>query len=394
MANNKYLNLYASNHGKLDGIEDYISLITKLMSDRGLPVKVSSTLDPSAINLIIDEFTNYVENHRIAAFKEANPDSRIVIVLTEFIVRKWGVESFNHFGDVFDAAAIALFDVYLRVIRDDFDRVNSGQLLRLLCFSPLLILQALLYTVRFMLGHLVGRSTSNPIARYLRAHHRIIYFHMRYLGLKTCLRYANAVVTSHEKIIDEFSSNTGFDGKPLQYLGVLYPEIDEGDVLSGLMVGKKLFIEITGSVTRYRQKWIQRLNHRLVSLGLHNVFGYCVEFPFSLLKSSKYKERGAYSLHPPQNRLWPYCSPTRIFRALSVDHNLPILTHHFHQNPIEDVCFVLESDKSIVHLYEMYSDPVLLRQFIEPRIKTYNRIVTIRNNDLAKKMLGMMNKVM
>ena len=391
MKNNKYLSLYTGNHGKPDGIEDYIVLITKLMGDRGIPVKVSATLDPHAVNLIIDEFTNYVENHRIAAFRKANPDSQIVIVLTEFAERKWGVESFNHFGGVFDAAAIALFDVYLRVIRDDLGRVGLGALLKLLCFLPLLFLQMMPAAVRFVFGRLIGRRIPHPAAKYLQTHHRTIYFHMRYLGLKACLRFANAVVASHEKIIDGFAKDIGADGKPLRYFGVLYPELNESDVLSKLMVGKKLFIEITGTVSRYRQKWIERTNRRLISLGLHNIFGYCMAFPFSLLESGKPIDRGAYSLHPPQTRTWPYCSPTRIYRALTVDYNLPILTHYFQQNPIEDVCLVLKDEKSIVALYEMYSDPALLKNFVEPRIKTYNGIAVDRNNDLAEQVRAVMN---
>jgi hypothetical protein len=390
MTKDKNLNLYTGNHGKPDGIEDYIVLITKLMGDRGIPVKVSATLDPHAVNLIIDEFTNYVENHRIAVFRKANPDSQIVIVLTEFAERKWGVESFNHFGGVFDAAAIALFDVYLRVIRDDLGRVGLGTLLKLLCFLPLLFLQMMPAALRFVFSRLIGRRIPHPLAKYLQTHSRTIYFHMRYLGLKACFRYANAVVTSHEKIIEGFEKDTGIDGKPLKYFGVLYPEFNETDVLSKLMSGKKLFIEITGSVTRYRKKWVERTNRRLISLSLHNVFGYCMSFPFSLLESGKPIDRGAYSLHPPQTRTWPYCSPMRIYRALTVDHNLPILTHHFQQNPIEDVCFVLKDGKSFIALYEMYFDPALLRSFVEPRIRAYNGIAFARNNDLADQLRTVM----
>jgi len=390
MTKDNYLNLYTANHGKPDGIEDYVALISKLMGDRGMPVKVSSTLDPHAVNLIIDEFTSYVENHRIAVFRKANPDSQIVIFLTEFAGRKWGVESFNHFGHVFDAAAIALFDVYLRLVRDDLGRVGVGALLKLFFFLPFLILDVVPDTVKFIVGRLIGKRIPHPVGEYLRTHHRTIYLHMRYLGLKICLRYANAVVASHEKIIEGFANDVGADGKPLRNFGVLYPELSERDVLDKLMIGKKHFIEITGSVTRYRKKWIARINRQLVFLGLHNAFGYCKVLPFSVLASSKPANRGAYSLHPPQTRTWPYCSPTRIFRALSVDHNLPILTHHFHQNPIEDVCFILNGNRSFIELYKIYDDPDRLKNFIQPRIQSYNEIAAARNDALAGKLRGIM----
>lgn len=390
MTQDKYLNLYTGNHGKPDGIEDYVEIISKSMEDRGIPVRVSSTLDPNAVNLIIDEFTNYLENRRLAAFRKSNPNSQIVIVLTEFANRKWGVESFNHFGGVFDAATIALFDVYLRLTRDDFGRVDIGALLKLLCFLPLIILRTIPDIVKFIVGRLIGRKVKNPVTKYLKTYYRTIYFHIRYLGLKACLPYFNAIVAGHEAIIEGFANDVGADGEPLRYLGVLYPELNERDVLDKLMIGKKLFIEITGSVTRYRQKWIGRINRQLISLGLHNAFGYCKPLRFSVLASSKPADRGAYSLHPPQTRTWPYCSPTRIFRALSVNHNLPILTHHFHQNPIEDVCFVLNGKRSIIELYEMYADPVRLKNYIEPRVQAYNEIVAARNDALAGKFRGVM----
>lgn len=391
MATETYLSLYIGNHGKVDGIEDYIVLITKLMEKRGIRVTTSPVLDPQAVNLVIDEFTNYAENQRMAAFKRAYPQSKIIFVLTEFAVRKWGVESFNHFGGPTEAAIIALFDVYLKLVRDDFGRVGAGSLLKLLCYSPLLAFQLLPGVLPFMLGMLRGKHL--PFDVFLRANQRTIYFHMRYLGLKAFLRYADAIIISHERVIDGFAKDSGADGQPLHFLGVLYPELEERKVLDSMMVGKKLFMEVTGSVTRYRQKWIERINRQLTTLGLHNAFGNCMALPFSLLASNKPIERGAYSLHPPQTRTWPYSSPTRIFRALSVDRNLPVLTHHFHQNPIEDVCFVLENKMSIVELYEMYADPARLRKFIEPRVKSYNEFVVPRNDTLADRLRGVMDSL-
>lgn len=391
MTSKTHLNLYVGNHGKKDGIEDYVDLITDLMAKRGIRVTASSALDPDAVNLVIDEFTNYVENYRMATFKKAHPRSKIVFILTEFVVRKWGAESFNHFGGPHEAAVISLFDVYLRLVRDDFGPIRAGQVLKMLCYSPLLALQVLPGTLRFILARLVRRRVPHGGIQFLQANQRIIYFHMRYLGLMAFLRYADAIVTSHEGIIDGIPREIGRDRKPLPLLGVLYPELDEREVVDNLMLDKKLFMEITGSVTRHRQRWIERVNRQLTSLGLHNVFGYCMSLPFAVLASQKPVERGAYSLHPPQTRTWPYSSPTRIYRALAVDHNLPILTRHYRQNPIEDACFVLENKMSIVELYEMYADRRRLRQFIEPKVRSYNELVRVRNDALAEQLRGAMD---
>jgi hypothetical protein len=390
MNSEAHLNLYVGNHGKPDGIEDYIALITSLATKRGIRVTVASVLDPDAVNLVIDEFTNYIENHRMATFKKAHPQGKIVFVLTEFVVRKWGVESFNHFGGLAEAAVIALSDVYLRVVRDDFGPVEAGGVLRLACYSPLLALLLVPGILRFILGIFTGRRIRHGAIKFLQANQRTIYFHMRYLGLKAFLRYADAIITSHERVIDGVPREADPDRPPLRFFGVHYPELDERNVVDNLMAGKKLFLEVTGSVTRYRQIWIERINRQLTSLGLHNLFGYCVALPFSLLASGKAIDRGAYSLHPPQTRSWPHSSPTRIFRALSVDHNLPVLTRHFHQNPIEDVCFVFENKMSIVEQYEMYADPARLRKFLEPRVRSYNEIVAARNDAMAEQLRDLM----
>lgn len=382
MTNAKYLSLYIGNHGKSDGIEDYITLIAEIMKKRGINLKVSSALDPDAVNLIIDEFTNYVENRRIAKFKQTHPNSKIIFVLTEFIVSKWGVTSFNNFGSPFDAATIALFDVYLRFIRDDFGKVRVGGVLRLLCYSPLLVMQLLPAILKMFLRVFFKRFSRQPI-QFLRRNHRVIYFHMRYLGFMASLQHADAVITSHEKVIEGVSRE---DERPLAHCGVLYAELDPGTLVEKLMVDKTLFMEITGSVTEYRRRWIERINTQLTTLGLQNVFSYCRALPFASIAAGEATSRGAYSLHPPQTRNWPYCSPTRLFRALAVDHNLPILTHHFHQNPIEDVCFQLKDTASFVELYEMFKDRSLLRDFIEPRLYRYNEIVTARNDTLAQRL--------
>jgi len=95
----KVLYLYTGNHGKQAGVKDYINLISSLLKEREIDVRISSTLVPNATNLVVDEFTNYVENRKIALFKENSPESKLVFVLTEFVARKWGVESFNFFPD-------------------------------------------------------------------------------------------------------------------------------------------------------------------------------------------------------------------------------------------------------------------------------------------------------
>jgi len=198
-----------------------------------------------------------------------------------------------------------------------------------------------------------GKDSPNPVTQFLQRHHQQFYFHMRYLGLRTCLPYADAVITSHEQICLDFWKGGTNGGVSIKKLGVIYPEIGEENVLDKLMVNKKLFIEFTGSITKYRQIFIKRINKRLTILGLHHIFKHCLAIPFSLPK--KPTKRGAYSLHPPQTKKWHYCSPTRIFRALTVDHNLTYTNQKF-QAKSDRRCLFFYGGRSIMALYEMYKD--------------------------------------
>lgn len=379
--------IYTANHGKQDGIEDYLTLIKNVLGSRGFQVEVSSTLRTDGTNIIIDEFTNCIENRRIAEFRKNNPERRCVLVLTEFWERKFGVESFNHFGGLFDSATIALFNVYLRMFRNDFPAIRIRDMAALLLQSPVLIAHGAITLMKYLALKLTGKKVASPVAYFLRRHHRLIYFHMRYLGLMAHLCYADAVIASHEAITRGFSGAIDIPKGKLKFLGVVYPELDEQNILGSLMKQKNPFVEITGSITSNRLKWVNRLNNLIELSGIHDVFGLTKPLPFSLLSSGEKFERAAYSLHPPQTKNWPYCSPTRIYRALQVDHNLPVLTKHFGQNPIEDVCFILKDQRSVLEMLEMYSDRTAMLNFVTPRIRKYNEIVKQRNDFLVKSLV-------
>lgn len=387
--------LYTGNHGEngnLDGIEDYLVLFAQLLNKRGYSVQMNSVLNPDGINIVIDEFTSCIENKKIAEFKTANPNCRLVFVLTEFPERKWGVASFNHFGGIIDSSVIALFNVYLRNIREDFPENSLRDYATLAFYSPLLALYFLANSLKYLVCRLLGKKADAPVAGFIRRFHRVLYFHMRYLGLLAQVKHADAVITSHECIMPNLVDEGHSDRKQWSFLGVIYPELDEEDIVTHLLQGKEPFVEITGSVTPYRKKWLRQLNTQISLLGIQNFFGKCKELPFAVLHAEKKKKiwaftkmkRGAFSLHPPQTKSWPYSSPTRLYRALAVEYNLPVLTKHFAQNPIEDVCYVYNGQNSMIEIAEMFTDRERLLEFIRPRIQQYNQIVVLRNDHLIQ----------
>ena len=88
------------------------------------------------------------------------------------------------------------------------------------------------------------------------------------------------------------------------------------------------------------------------NLNLQNSFSNCKGFPkggeheISAVVSKEGIIRGAYSLHPPQSETWRYASPTRIYRALCIDYNMPILTKNLF-SIILNKNFALKSSKLV-----------------------------------------------
>jgi hypothetical protein len=204
------VNLYVGNHGRIDGIEDYIRLVRDLLARRGISLLVSPDLTPGATNLIIDEFTNYRENRRIALFKQQHPDTPLIFLLTEFLKRKFGVESLNLFGGLTDAAKVALLNVWLRTQRDDFGRPTLVDLLKVFLYSPALAALLAPGVAKFAIGRLIGRRVVGPLERFRRDHDRLFYFHYRYLGLMSLLHFADGVVSSHPRIFEAFRRRPSF----------------------------------------------------------------------------------------------------------------------------------------------------------------------------------------
>lgn len=380
-------NIYIGNHGTAIGIQEYITILTDTLGARGCLVNVSTELDENVHNIIIDEFTNFIENKKIANFKKDFPEAVIVYVLTEFIERKHLVTSFNLFGNIFDSSLVALMSVLVRHRRIDFISNEFNDYLVLLLHLPVL----LLYGVGFVVWHVMGlimRGRSGPsLIQRLQAHlHKVAYMSSRYIGLESNIKYADLIITSHESI------QKGMDKKkwlnPNQYIGVLYPEINKADVLDNILIDKMANIEITGTISRYRQRWIRKINRVLLEYSIYNKsFFLCRAISFTDKKAKKKKQqRGAFSLHPPQTMFWPYCSPTRLYRALQEDHNIPIITKNYGQHPIEDVCVLYEGVNTILEVYSIYNDRGWINHFLEGKIDKYNAIAATRNDELFSKL--------
>jgi len=371
------ISIYIGNHGKRDGIEDYITLITQIFTSRGHTIKVSEALDENAVNIVIDEFTNFVRNQEILEFRKKHPNVKLIYVLTEFIEKRLFVRSFNFFGGLLDAAAIAAMNVYMRWLRKDFLPASFRDWFVAIAYLPLLPFCYLMYlTQNLKLKKLRKFSIS-------RCLHSLAYLQMRYLGLEKMIGVADGVILSHGLISD----GLGEISPKIKVIGVMHPEVDWDDIKKYVFLDKGLSIEMTGSITPYRKKIVNRMDKEILSHGLNNSFGRCKVISFGS-KKGKDVVRGAYSLHPPQTAGWKYSSPTRIFRALQHDHNLPVMPKLFNQHPIEKLCLELHGSETLIQMFKFYKNREELLSWLEPRVVEYMDIAKKSNDAIIEAISG------
>ncbi len=371
-----HINIYTANHNKFYGIEDHISILVNAFEMRGNIVKISKELEPEAVNIIIDEFTNQFRNREITEFREKYPEAKIYLVLTEFFSSRLLVKSLNFFGGIFDAAILSALNVYARLYRKEYLRPTFRHWGIALLYSPTLVFFLLTYLVRYPgyagIRRLVTRRIQ-PLA----------YLHLRYLGLEGMINIANGLILAHAMIAPGVIKLT----PDVPIIGTIYPEIDQERVKRLLFSRKELFIEMTGSITPYRRRYMRSINFRISLLGIQSIFKPCKWISFSNCEK-ELVSRGAYSLHPPQTRRWRYCSPTRIYRALQIDNCMPVLTRYFGQHPIEDLCMVIKKEQDALDLmFRFYTSPEILISELDSKISYYSEIARKNNDSLIQSIL-------
>ena len=368
-------NLYIGNHGKRDGIEDFIEIISDILSKRGHEVVVSNELKASCPNIIIDEFTNFITNRKLAYFKKAFPETKLVYVLTEFIEKKYGLTSFNLFDGLEKVSVLTLVNIYLKLRRSDFPSPTLYDFILAFLHLPF-------YSVYFLSHLLKNNFFKKKSPTFSFFFHKQIYMLMRFLGMKSMLCHADLILLAHRDITKNLSK---YLINPESIAGVIYPELDISKIKQNLFEKKILSMELTGSVTPYRQGWVETINKSIILLGIRHEFG--MSQVYSFMNSTKKTLRGAFSFHPPQTYNWKYSSPTRLFRALNQEGNIPVLTHYFNQHPIEDVCLLYEGDQTILKMYEFFHNKNKAWAYLLPKLESYAQQAELENNNIVQKMI-------
>lgn len=380
--------IFTGNHDMLDPIEDYLAFLEGMLANRGYEVRVDDALDPGAVNIVIDEFSDPARSDVLRRFKSTHPGAPVIFLLTEFCERRFGFRTFNHFSGLAYSAALSIANVLQRRRLGGRVGLRGRDFVQLGLYLPLAILDLVVHVAAWPVRWASGGPTESPLQRYRRRYRRAIYMHSRYLGFICNMDLADGVMSIHEQIEAAYHAIPGYSRVAGPFLGVIAPEINARDVADNLMRDRDLAVELTGSVTTYRERWIRKFDALVDSSGLSARVGKCRVIRFGSNGPDTGSRRAAYSLHPPQDENWPYCSPTRIYRALVTDRNVPVITRYYGQSPIENLCLRLEGESTLREMVTMFDDREKLLGCMNPRLKQYEGQASRTNDLVVRGLLG------
>ena len=164
------------NHRSVVGINEIIYSLLSCLSEN-FSVKLTRSLRPNGLNIVIDEFASRFDRVALEKTKELYPDTKIIIVATEFVtpISILGVElgnTFNFFGSL-----------------RDWRQLVGG-------------------TARSLLG---GTQS---------------YMRLRYLGFISALKYCDLLAAIHPQIMPAVSEMAKEAAPGLRVPLMVYPQIE------------------------------------------------------------------------------------------------------------------------------------------------------------------------
>jgi hypothetical protein len=295
------VHLLWTNHWSTRGIGEIVFTIDSCLDGhhRVCPTK---RIRPGKINIIIDEFTNPYFVLRLGEMKRAEPDTRYIIVATEFLtpIAILGLElgkAFNFFGGT----------------RDWMDALRN-----LLC-----------------------RSINRPPS----------YMEQRYIGFLAALPICDLLVCVHPEIGRLLESVVAACPNLVAPPAIIYPEL-----LTYLAIGDDrldrmpIGFNLTGTLTTHRLTIMRELERQFARAAWpdrmwgHVGFeksapiafsGSAIRFNYDMAPDEQY----LFNINPPQQRRWAFSSPMRIARAALLGQ-IPVVTRKFDDHDIEDIALL------------------------------------------------------
>ena len=300
------------NHASFVGIIEMVHALHSYFS-RHFTILVSQSLMPGAINVLIDEFSQPYLIEMMRNVRAADSATRFVILATEFVTRMapLGLQLGNTFN-YFDTA-----DDYRTLLRN--------------------------------LGYRLGLRRTLP------------YFEARYRGFVAALPVADLLLCAHPAIVSTIALLPDAVRHAAPAPLTLYPEIDVARVATDpRLTLRPPGVVMTGTLTHFRRRIARELVKTFRRAQISGDF--YLHRPFDPSNGIRFGERGVdlgytrdsatvastpgaylYNLNPPQRPSWGYSSPMRLQRAILLGQ-IPLITHRFHDHPIEEVAQTWDGD--------------------------------------------------
>ena len=355
--------IYTANHAIEHGITDIVEILSKTLSRHQIELERSEEIKENSINFIIDEFCDQDSRQVVADWKEQNKRGKLILVHTEFITKKNFFISFNLFNTQFETLLIQVALILFCFRFKDYSFLP--RLITPCLFFRLLFLFPLSVTLLFKKRRLVVRDIVRKSA----------YNFLRYAGLISVARKFDHVICFHKS--QTVQSYVVFGSDAI----VLHPELSEFEIAAttnNMLERKRAEVKCTGFQTNYRTAILQTLDQLSKFYGQSKYFRITTDVSFVV--SPKQKTTNTIPVQIPQCELWPNSSPTRIWRSIMKNHQLPFSTKVFSQHPIENLCCHIHLDHNFVEDLSKYWS----QENVKDRLKSYDKIAKNFNNSLIQ----------
>lgn len=377
--------IYTGNHQVTGHAQDMFILMRQWLTDNGQEFSESSNLRVGKVNLILENFSNYLSNEHISNFKKSHPDSPCILLVTEFIERKWGVTSMNLFGGPLDAALLSFMHIAISLKRPDLERVRFSSYLRGLAYSPLVAAGLVAVLIKYFFLKIIDTCAANGWKKdFSDRVYALGFYHTRYLALLRFLPTIDYFVFLHPGVRASIQRYGVLAANDPRLGGVVHPTFAGDAVVNGLLRGKKLGFSMSGTISSYRQSCAAQLNRLLLIYGLKSVFG---SVQLLAHRSEQRPSEFAFALSPTKSAGWPYSSPLRTCRALTIEGAIPLVFHQYQQHPIDALAIPFEGVKSLRLLRSFYDDPDEARRYFGLKIAEYLRVARMNNGETFGKMM-------
>lgn len=364
------------NRGSVARVLDQVSVLGRAF-EGAASVSLSPVIVDGAVNILLDGHSG--DGDLCRALETRSARTKIIILATEFLGKVEGIATFNPWID----------DAGVEILRLTSEARDAGFLQRFFYFCRLKWIKK---SIRWF-------GTFDDLQSY----HAVRYNKLRFESFLRIVPQVDGIIASHPLILAQLAEfYPQFADK---YLGAAYPQFSVNNLQDTFgsdawVQGRGKQFEITGTMSAYRAAFAARCDAqtaRAAGWSALSVTGFRPDIDSYLLKmtgwNASYEEPSRptdqtsvmFSLHPPQSQGWPYSSPVRIFRAIEVDHTIPVLPEPFGDHPIEDVC--LPMGDSLQPLEDLAASPQARLRWLDEKLRPYNDIAIAQNAQLVQRIL-------